>query len=167
MNDEMLQLEQELAAIKPAAVPADLIARIEAGIAALPDAAAAKLLPFPVEARRAAAKPAVRAGWWAAAAAVALLGSVAALMAPDHPAPVADKETEVVPSVTSHFVPAGTRAGVREVSDQGVVKSGGQQSFRRLRVVYMEHVTLVNERGEKIVVEQPRVEYLLVPEDAR
>ena len=167
MNDELLQLETELAALRPARMPSRLLARIDAGVAALPDATTAKLVPFPIEPRRVAARPTARAGWWAAAAAVALLGSVAALMAPSRSTPATDDPLVVVPSVTSHFVPADTRAGVREVADQGIVRTNEQQAFRRVRVVYLEHVTLVNERGEKIVIEQPRVEYLLVPEEPR
>ena len=166
MNDELQPLERELAALMPAKVPSRLIERIAAGVAALPDPAHAKLLPFPLDARRSPAARSGYTGWWAAAAAIALLGSVAALLAPDRaaaPAVATGNLAPAPPAKFDKFVPAGLRTGVSEVADEGVMRANDHDAYRRVRVVYLEHVILVNERGERIVVEQPRVEYLLVP----
>ena len=157
-------------------MPERLLERIEAAVAALPDPTVAKVVPFPVGARS-VARQARAPQWFAVAAAVALLGAMAAFFTPglrDNPAVArAPQETVAGLHMPGHgasgsrtgFVPAGSRAGVREVRDEGLVwPNNGQQPLRRVKVVYFERVTLVNERGEKIEVEKPRVEYILLPE---
>ena len=177
MNQELQQFERELAAMQPSRVSARLLERIAAGVAALPDPASAKVVPFPGGAR-----PIVRhtsgARWLAVAAAVALLGAVAAILTPGlrHPSPVAQNPRDnaagmpaagqgTTAAARRGFVPTGSHAGVREVRDEGLLwPNKGEQPLRRVRVVYFERITLVNEHGEKIEVERPRVEYILLPE---
>lgn len=174
MNEELQQLEQELGALVPSRVPSRLLDRIEAGVAALPDPMVAKVVPFPGT-NRPVARARRGSGWLAAAAAVALLGGVAALYLPTGRQPAAavasdqgtgaQRPAASAPAVAAPgFVTAGTRAGVREVRDEGVIWTGGREPLRRVRVVYFERVTLVNGRGEKLEVERPRVEYILLPE---
>lgn len=183
MNHEPQTLERELAALAPSRVPARLLERIEAGIAALPDPAAAKVVPFPAPNRPAAPVAARRPAWLAAAAAVALVGAVAAFLAPPQrqtataarqapafvPAPVpalertASSAPERKSAAPGGFVPTDSRAGVRDVRDEGLLWTPDHQPLRRVRVEYYQRFTLVNGRGERLEVERPRVEYFLLP----
>ena len=177
MDQELQQLERELAALVPSRVSARLLERIAAGVAVLPDPALAKVVPFP-GGTRPNVRPAGASRWLAMAAAVALLGAVAALLTPGlrQPSAVARNPQQEAAAgtrmpgspaagVPRGFVPAGSHAGVREVRDEGLVwPNNEKQPLRRVRVVYFERITLVNEQGEKIEVEQPRVEYILLPE---
>jgi len=105
---------------------------------------------------------------YAAAAAIALAGAVAALLAPigDNQV-VATTDTEppsaVIPLADARaFVPAGYARGLSEARDEGVVWKDNEP-HRVLRIVYLDTITLRNEAGEIVEVEQPRVEYIVVP----
>ena len=109
----------------------------------------------------------------AAAAAVAMLGAAAALFAPRADTPqvaIATRPTTVpspVPQAAtpaSNFVPATFNTGLSQASDEGVVWQDATQPRRVVKVVYWDRVTLVDPDGRKVEVEQPRVEYILVPE---
>ncbi len=108
----------------------------------------------------------------AAAAAVALLGSLAAWITP-----AANKETVVIvpehtiqqpspitPSAPSSFAPAGFNRSLSGTRDEGVIWNPSNRPHRVMRFTYMERVTMKNEKGELIQVEQPRVEYVVIPE---
>jgi hypothetical protein len=108
-------------------------------------------------------------GWFGAAAAVALAGAVTALLIPNHPArqAIVDKQPSEPVATTAPrggaLVPAEFRRGLSEASDEGVVWNGHKQPHRVLRVVYHDRVTLKDAAGHTYQVEQPRVEYILVP----
>jgi hypothetical protein len=61
------------------------------------------------------------------------------------------------------LVPAGFDRGLSEASDEGVVWQSANRPHRVLKVVYQERVTLKDSAGRTYQVEQPRVEYILVP----
>ena len=97
------------------------------------------------------------------------MGAAAALwITPDPAASVAKAETrKPLMSATpagGSFMTAGYGRNVREASDEGVVWSQGQVPHRRVRVVYVDKAVMINPQGERIEVERPRVEWLLVPE---
>lgn len=115
---------------------------------------------------------------YAAAAAIGLVGAAAALLAPiggespsvadtapttsessGAPAPVGD--SGVMDS--SAFIPAGHQRGLSDARNEGIVWRDNAP-HRVLRIVYKDTITLQNEAGETVEVEQPRVEYILVPE---
>lgn len=108
----------------------------------------------------------------AAAAAVALLGSLAAIMMPGADAvkrnsadnSVENQSMSVPSALSSNFAPASFNNSLSDTRDEGVVWRDGKQPHRVMRFIYMDKVTMKNNKGETIQVEQPRYEYVLVPE---
>ena len=109
---------------------------------------------------------------YAAAAAIALVGAAAAFLAPmggnapsvaDN-APASETPTPRLSPVDARaFVPASHQRGLSEATDEGLVWQN-ETPHRVLRIVYEDTITLTNEAGEVVEVQQPRVEYILVPE---
>lgn len=108
----------------------------------------------------------------AAAAAVALLGSLAAWITPSQenktaanpPERFVQQPSEIATPTPNSFAPAGFNRNLSDTRDEGVVWNQANRPHRVLRFTYMERVTLKNEKGELIQVEQPRVEYVIIPE---
>lgn len=106
----------------------------------------------------------------AAAAAVALLGSLAALITPGQPhqdtaaTPPLQQSATIASPVSNSFSPAGFNRNLKDTRDEGVIWNGPQGPHRVLRFTYMDRVTLKNEKGELIQVEQPREEFVIIPE---
>ncbi len=76
------------------------------------------------------------------------------------------KGSSVSSSVNSGaFVPATFNSGVSNTDDLGVMWSDDRKPMRVVRVVYKDVVRFLNEKGEEVAVEVPRVEYLMVPEE--
>lgn len=164
------------AALEEASAPVDSVdAATEAMLAAhrparLPDSFMQHL--FDVTAPKVAATPSpdriIPFRRYAAAAAIALIGAAAALLAPlggERSAVTADAEAPapVIPrSPVREFVPAGYARGLSEARDEGVVWKDNAP-HRVLRIVYTDTIRLRNEAGEIVEVEQPRVEYIVVP----
>ncbi len=166
--------EASIAVAKPAALPAGLKSRLSAladpVVGSMPTAEPARVMPI----RR-----------YAAAAAVAAVGAALALFAPiggddgraqltgangdmtDDTAlsSIAVDATRVDPGPAMDprsFVPAAYQRGLSDARDEGVVWRDNA-AHRVLRIVYMDTITLRNEAGETVEVEQPRVEYIVVP----
>lgn len=107
-----------------------------------------------------------------AAAAVALLGSLAAWITPlqdnKTAATPTERNIESTPSLTNSapnsFAPAGFNRNLSDTRDEGVIWNPSNRPHRVLRFTYMDRVTLKNEKGESIQVEQPREEYVIIPE---
>ena len=103
---------------------------------------------------------------WAAAAAVALIGGMSALLVPTHevPRPLAAKSTSVIGSAKNgDFIPASFNRGVSEVHDEGIIWKSDNQPHSLVRVIYKDQITLTDSTGRTVLVEQPRVEYIMVP----
>ena len=106
---------------------------------------------------------------WGAAAAVAVIGAISALLIPTTSNPIKPSQAanRIQPPISSmksgNFVPASFNRGLSEVHDEGVVWKSNNAPHRVMRVVYMDHVTLKDANGRMMEVEQPRVEYMLVP----
>ena len=167
--------ESRLAAESPSPVPPRLMARLESVVAGTPFPTERKIVLFPR--RETSAIPPTHADttgrpWLAAAAAVALLGGLAAWFVPvtsrqnplaDATAPPTAVPAQPPSTPVRELVPAGFRRGLSEASDEGVVVRSADEAHRVLKLVYTDHVTLQDLHGRTVEVEQPRVEYILVP----
>ncbi len=160
-----LRFESLLSGQRPAALPAEFFASLEKAVASTPFPVGDKIVMFtkgnvaPKNIRR--FRPMI------AAAAVALLGGMTALMMPNgtsaghHGGSVVSNP---IPSkLSGGFVPASYGNNVQTASDEGVVWKE-DRPHRVVRVVYKERASFINAQGERVEVEQPRVEYILVPE---
>jgi hypothetical protein len=159
--------EDAMRRFQPVAVNGALMARLEAVVAHTPFPVDEKIVLFP-KAPLAVARRRKLPGI-AVAAAVALLGAAAALLTPGtHPADgggaptTAGTPAPAPDSVT--FVPTRFDRGFSHASDQGVLWQGVAQPHRVMRVEYLDKATFVNGRGETVEIEQPQVEFILVPE---
>lgn len=162
-----IRFEEFLRASSPAKLPAGLMANLGAIVREVPFAVNEKIVLFP----KASAAHRTRRNrpMWGAAAAVALIGAFSALMIPGakSPATVARQAAPSSPVVTGaanpNFVPASFNRGLSEVRDEGVVWKSDNQPHSVVRVVYKDKITLKDANGRTFQVEQPRVEYMLVP----
>lgn len=167
-----LEFEQRLRAIAPARLPDSLMASLESAVAGVPfPTELPKIVRFPVRGTKSSRQPRV---WWSAAAAVALFGGLAGWLVPSGQAgktlagansgtPVAKSAPLIRPTSAGQLIPAGFNRGLKEASDEGVIWQSSQQPHRVLKVVYRDRVTLKDAAGHTYQVEQPRVEYILVP----
>ncbi len=163
-------VEDRLAGIAPASLSAPLADSMLATVSRIPFPVDEKVVLFPGGAKTGpVARP--RRSWFAAAAAVAVAGAFSALMVDPvshsssgaESAAAADGST--APRVAPKgFVPASVGTGVEQASDEGVMWTPDGKPMRMVRVIYSDKVKYLNERGEVIEVERPRVEYLMVPE---
>jgi len=165
-----LEFEKRLRGTPPARLSPDLMASLVTTVAALPfPAADPKIVRFPAAAEPQPSRHARQnRHWWGAAAAVALFGALAGWLVPagNPSAPVADNKPAapaIRPVAPAPLVPAGFNRGLSEASDEGVIWHSNNQPHRVLKVVYQERVTLKDADGRTYHVEQPRVEYILVP----
>jgi len=158
--------EQQLRAITPTQLSPALMASLEATLRDIPFSQAETIIAFPV--KKPTAQPS-RRGWWGAAAAVALTGAITALLIPVNPSPHqiagTSPKNPITPSspTTGELIPAGFNRGLSEATDEGVIWQSNQTPHRVLKMVYKEQVTLKDANGRIYQMEQPRVEYILVP----
>lgn len=172
LSDDELAFEHDLLAMRPVALSPRQFSAF-AGLldevpAAAPPVESSKVIEFPAVQRR-------QRPLWASAAAVAILGAFTALMLPKgkpnraetvvvQNTPVASLAAPGLAAADSpNIVPAGFNRGIQSAQDQGVVWHGG----RGTRVVKVEYLdkAVIQKDGKKVEVQQPRVEYLVVPEN--
>ncbi len=174
-----LEFEAKLRAIRPRAIPAALDEKLQDAISNTPFAVDGKIVLFhksnkgKTSGSKTGRLPSIVRFNVAAAAAVALLGSLAALMLPANrqkqESPTAANTVEVLPSpafpsAPSNFAPASYNRNLTETRDEGVIWQNNMQPHRVLRLKYIDLVTGKNSKGESIEIEQPRYEYVLIPE---
>ena len=167
LDHEEIRFEALLRNTSPARLPADFLAQLDAIFHEVPFAVNEKIVLFPK------ANPAVHTRrqrpLWGAAAAVALIGAATALLMPAGKTPnqLGSQMTQVSSPVArpanGNFAPASFNRGVSEVHDEGVVWKANNQPHSLVRVVYKDKITLRDNQGRTFQVEQPRVEYMLVP----
>lgn len=174
LSREEVRFEEFLRQTSPAKLPPDFMATLEAIVHEVPFAVNEKIVLFP----KGNQAPVTRAKrpMWAAAAAVALVGGLTALMIPTgRIAQNTASQTATSPSISSpmvstgaegNFVPASFNRGISEVHDEGVVWKSNSQPHSVVRVVYKDLITAKDKDGRTVQVEQPRVEYMLVPAKA-
>lgn len=164
-----LLFEQQLRAIKPAQLPAALIAALETKLSASPfPEPDAKIVRFPQSAPS-VGQPRRNYKHWKAAAAVALIGASAAFFVPlnkdakqqaaNPPAPAPVQPIRAA----SNLVPAGFDRGIRETHDEGVIWQNKSHPTQVIKVVYNHRVTVKDKNGRIYQIEKPRVEYILLP----
>lgn len=160
-----LRFESLLSARRPSALPADFFASLEKVVASTPFPVGEKIVMFTKG--NVAPKNIRRFRPYAAAAAVALMGAVTALMIPNGTTAVKGPGTiasNPIPSkAPSGFVPASYGNNVQTASDEGVIWKDNRP-HRMVRVVYKERASFIDGDGKRVEFEQPRVEYILVPE---
>ena len=167
-----IRLEQRLQQSVPAPLSPAFMAALDATLRDVPFPGTDNIVTFP---QALTSSPWHRRSWWRTAAAVALIGAASALFMParHHTAKTAanppashSTHTTVSPSAGNRLVPAGFNRSLSETRDEGVIMQSNQQPQRVLKVVYMDRVTLKDSAGRTYQVEQPRVEYILVPATA-
>ena len=162
LNPAEILFEQRLQAIAPASMPIALMTAVASSCIANPCSDDETIVRFPAHSGQ-------HPTWWSAAAAVALIGAVTALLVPLHQThPQVAKSPSVTPNIqappsTGKFIPAGFKRGLSETKDEGVIWQSNDQPHRVLKVVYQDRVTLKDKAGRTYQVEQPRVEYILLP----
>lgn len=161
-----LEFEQRLRGIAPAGMPHSLMDSLENALAAVSFVKEApKIVRFPDREVKASRQS---SAWWGAAAAVALFGGLAGWLVPhgSQQKSITGSSTST-PSLRStpanQLIPAGFNRGLKEASDEGVIWQSARQPHRVLKVVYQDRVTLKDVHGRTYQMEQPRVEYILVP----
>jgi hypothetical protein len=159
-------LEESLRGLVPYGVPADMISRLD-------DAMARWHEEVPVEEKIVAIHPDVverRSSWLGirSVAAVAVLGAGAAILS-SNPFSQSEPIAERIPDLTNGntapvvFTPEDARASVVSAKDHGVVWTKGGQPLRCLEVHVNNELQFVNERGEKLIIEQPKREVTFTP----
>lgn len=166
---EEARIENFLRASKPSALDPEFLGRLESVTAGVHFAIDEKVVLFPVGSSSRSQPKKNSHPIWAAAAAVALIGGLSALMVPmAEKKPQANLASAPVPppstfsSENPNFVPASFDRGLKEVHDEGVIWKSNEPR-RVMKVVYKDHITYKDANGRTVEVEQPRVEYLLVP----
>ena len=168
--------ENHLRNFTPAALTPNLRSRLEQILAETPFQADPRIVAFPGTPETTRRQPRRNHGL-AIAAAVALMGACAAFLMPPaaKPQTAGSKRTpasatapsplnQTTPNATpNRLVPAGFNRDLSEASDQGVIWREDNQPHRVLRLVYNERVTQMDAAGRIYEVEQPRVEYIIVP----
>ncbi len=171
LSEPELRFEAYLRRVRPARLSPHDIDELSELTRGAPFAADDKIVLFP---KAGGATQAARYPVWQAAAAVAIIGAATAFLLPQRApdlqrtataAPVPPAVSQAVPaSGVRNFTPASFNRGLAEARDEGIVWHGPDRTHRVLRIVYMDRVTLENSDGKLIEVEQPRVEYILVPQ---
>lgn len=164
LTSEEVRFEAFLRQNSPTAIQPDFLTKLGTIVHDVPFAVNEKVVLFPK--KNHAQKPdRKQRSMWAAAAAVAFIGGITAMMIPSGNQP----NTNVVkaPANTNHsstkLTPASFNRDLSEVSDEGIVWKDNKKPHRLVRVLCKDQVTLKDADGRTYQVEQPRVEYMLVP----
>jgi hypothetical protein len=165
---EEICFEETLRRIAPAGLTADFMARLQAVTHEVPFPVNEKIVLFP---KASHSPPAQRKNpRWAAAAAVALIGGMTALMIPSGSFSKTlaqqkqDKSSQTNNLISAkNFVPTAFNRGISEVHHEGIVWSSDNHPHNVVKIVYKDLVTLEDENGRTIQVEQPLIKYLSVP----
>lgn len=160
LSDEELAFENRMRSFRPSPLSHEYLATLE-NICCGPEESTVVAFPSLSPHRK------LQTGL-AAAAAIALLGAATALLVPnDHitgskTARSSASSNPISQASSLNFAPVGYKRGLQETRDEGIVWQNGKP-HRVMRVVYQDKITLHNDKGEKVEVEQPRVEYVLLP----
>lgn len=163
---ELAALEESLRGLVPYGVPEGMISRLD-------DAMARWHEDVPVEEKIVAINSELvnrRSSWLGvrSVAAVAVLGAAAAILSSNpfsQPEPVAERIPDLTNGNTAPvvFTPKDARASVVSAKDHGVVWTKGGQPLRCLEVQMSNELQFVNERGEKLIIGQPKREVTFTP----
>lgn len=171
LETDLLQLEAALSNLSANAVPSDMLQRLDSAMSGWNTDRSQEeenVIPFNAEPKES------RESWWskgmvASAAAVAILGAMTALLgvksgSPGHSQMASSMVSSPSTAISVTATPRATASkNIISTSDQGVVYSRENKPHRCMKVEYLQKVELKNQKGERVQVEQPMVEYLLVP----
>lgn len=169
LDDSLASVEARLSRSKPSRLSAALSEKFAAPLERIPFQPEAKTVPFPA-APVVPSKRSTRSPWLAAAAAVALAGAwMGVKMSPQEkagvPLAVGVSTEDIAPVVDSgHFQPATFDSDLQGTQDLGVKWNRQAKPMRVVRVTYLDRMKFLNEKGEEVVAEVPRVEYVVLPE---
>ena len=183
LSAKEIAFENQLREIRPRKAQATLVASLAEAIGDAPFAVDEKIVLFNKanQAKPTATKSGKTSNIFrfniAAAAAVALLGSVAALMLPNNspaesPTASAGSSTENMASTAfvprilpqTNFAPASYERDLNNTSDEGVIWQGNNQPYRVLLHTFTDRMTSENGNGGTIRMEKPSYQYTLIPE---
>lgn len=165
-DTELSDLEECLRRLVPYGVPENLISRLD-------DAMARWHEEVPIDEKIVEINPGVKSSsssWYGirSVAAVAILGACAAIFSSNlfsEPNRVAERIPDLTNGLTTPvvFTPKDARSSVVSAKDHGVVWTKGGQPLRCLEVQVNNELQFVNERGEKLIIEQPKREVTFTP----
>ncbi|MFK7850979.1 MAG: hypothetical protein AB8D78_08380 [Akkermansiaceae bacterium] len=175
ITDDEKAFEELLRDCSPKAVSAQLNSNLLAAIGDAPFSVDEKIVLFNRGEAESSQKAAPKRfklfrNNYAAAAAVALLGGMAALMIPTGTQGgknITERSSEgsAIPSpVATKFVPASFNRNLSDTQDEGVIWRGKNIPHRVLRLTYTDRFTLEDKEGSVVEVEQPSDEFVIIPE---
>ncbi len=166
LDTDLSDLEEGLRRLVPYGVPENLISRLD-------DAMSRWHEEVPVDEKIVEISRGVKRGKSSfsgirSVAAVAILGAVVAIFSSNNfyePDRVAERIPDLTNGLTTPvvFIPKNARASVVSAKDHGVVWTKGGQPLRCLEVHVNNKLQFVNERGEKLIIEQPKREVTFTP----
>lgn len=165
METELRELEEELARLTPA-MPEGMITRMETAMETWQTVGEPDQNVVPFSGKNRGREVGSNGRFWAAAAAVAILGAAAALLVPNkgpsggQTAGVSDASNIVAAS----FAPMKAHRNIINAADHGVVMTNDAQPFRAVHLECVDRIEFRNKAGEKLRVEAPpRVRIMLIP----
>ncbi len=175
LSEDELALETRLRAIGPRTIPSALQTSLLATLGDTPFSVDEKIVLFSKPSSGKVMAGNKRSAFRfniAAAAAVALLGSIAAFMIP---AETPNDQKTATGNATESFpaplapapelvAPAFFNPNTSETRDEGVIWQGKNQPHRVLRRTYMDQVLTKDADGNPVTELRPRVEYVIIPE---
>ncbi|MDG1976728.1 MAG: hypothetical protein P8I39_09325 [Akkermansiaceae bacterium] len=166
LDTDLSDLEEGLRRLVPYGVPENLISRLD-------DAMSRWHEEVPVDEKIVEISRGVKRGKSSfsgirSVAAVAILGAVVAIFSSNNfyePDRVAERIPDLTNGLTTPvvFIPKNARASVVSAKDHGVVWTKGGQPLRCLEVHVNNKLQFVNERGERLIIEQPKREVTFTP----
>ncbi len=177
MDDELRAIEDQLEQLSPAAMPDDMLARMEQAMERWQES-------VPVEEKIVAFEPVQQDkgrlrlfNTWASAAAVALIGAASFLVfnggsstqpaLANHEALGADSSAQLVPTQNiQNVVPASNSqfgSQVKRASNDVITYDAKGRPMRLMQVEFEDEVTIRGRDGKVYKVKQPRIEYYAVP----
>ncbi len=165
LSAEEIRFESFLRQSSAAPFPKDFLAQLETVVSTTPFAVDEKILLFPKVGQK-PAKPRKQTSIWAAAAAVALIGSFSALMIPEGKQSSDDThlQSSINPVSSGNFIPASFDRNISNVKNEGMIWNGNQQPQSVIRVEYKDKIIYKDSMNRTFQIEQPRVQYMSVPE---
>lgn len=182
--DGLAQLELHLGLVHPAALPDEMINRMSAAMDRWhqqpgEENTSDKILPFNGHQQKSKQAPVrlIKGNMWKAAAAVAVLGALSALLAPQNGKQGGGSTTAQAPTETK--APASVQNvqnqpnlwmasdsmshNVTRTQDTGVVMARGNNPHRCIRVDYINRIKAKDADGREIEIKSPGVDYVLIP----
>jgi len=169
MPEADVEFAAMLGGVKPRPLPSAFHASLLDAIGETPFSLDGKIVLFHKQSKPGPAKVrSFRRFNFAAAAAVALLGALAAFMVPGGNGGKKTAENgkpgTANPILNSHFSPASYGRNLSETRDEGVIWRGKNQPHRVWRLTFTDKVTMTNGKGETYQEERPRYEFVIIPE---